>query len=90
MRAFDAAGNLSLYSAVVSGYADTQLPSAPANLTVIQSGASLNLSWTASTDNVGVAGYKIERSASAGGGWAEIATTDRDKLCRCAFGRRPE
>ncbi len=75
VRAFDAAGNLSLYSAVVSGYADTQLPSAPANLTVVQSGASLNLSWTASTDNVGVAGYKIERSASAGGSWAEIATT---------------
>ena len=39
---------------------DTQAPSAPTNLAVVStSTASANLSWTASTDNVGVTYYKI-------------------------------
>ena len=39
---------------------DTQAPSAPSNLAVISTTtASANLSWSASTDNVGVAYYKI-------------------------------
>src|SRR4029077_9414142 len=37
-------------------------PTAPANLTAAASGASqIDLAWTASTDNVGVTGYRIER-----------------------------
>src|SRR6185437_5474685 len=40
-------------------------PSAPTNLTAVASSSSeLDLSWTASTDNVGVAGYKIFRDNS--------------------------
>ena len=39
---------------------DTQAPSTPANLALIStSTASANLSWTASTDNIGVTYYKI-------------------------------
>lgn len=39
---------------------DTQSPTAPANLTVTsKSSTSVNLSWTASTDNVGVIGYSV-------------------------------
>lgn len=39
---------------------DTQAPSAPTNLAVVSTTtASANLSWTASTDNVGVSYYKI-------------------------------
>ena len=39
---------------------DTQAPSAPTNLAVLStSTASANLSWTASTDNVGVSYYRI-------------------------------
>ncbi len=39
---------------------DNQAPSAPANLAVVSTTtASANLSWTASTDNIGVAYYKI-------------------------------
>ena len=48
-----------------SGAADTTPPSVPTNL--VASGitsTSLTLSWTASTDNVGVAGYKIFRSGT--------------------------
>ena len=41
---------------------DTQAPTAPTNLTATaQSSSQINLSWTASTDNVGVAGYRVER-----------------------------
>ena len=45
--------------------ADTQAPSAPTNLaasSITQS--SLTLSWTASTDNVGVTGYDVFRNGS--------------------------
>ena len=41
---------------------DTTPPSTPANLTATAvSSSQINLSWTASTDNVGVTGYKIFR-----------------------------
>ena len=42
--------------------ADTSPPSTPANLSASAvSSSQINLSWTASTDNVGVAGYRVER-----------------------------
>jgi chitodextrinase len=44
---------------------DTQAPSAPTNLAASNFGqTSLTLSWTASTDNVGVTGYDIYRNGS--------------------------
>lgn len=66
VRATDAAGNLSGYSATATAVtpADTSAPSAPTNLAVHQtsSGPSvLVFTWTASTDNVGVTGYRLER-----------------------------
>src|SRR5438132_1206023 len=40
---------------------DTVPPTAPANLTAAAaSGTQINLSWTPSTDNVGVTGYRLE------------------------------
>ena len=46
---------------------DTQSPTAPSNLSATAvSGTQINLSWTASTDNVGVTGYLVERSQGAG------------------------
>ena len=45
--------------------ADTTPPSVPANLTATSiSSSQISLSWTASTDNVGVTGYKIYRNSS--------------------------
>jgi hypothetical protein len=42
---------------------DTQPPTAPGNLTLTEPGAGqIRLSWTASTDNVGVTGYNIYRN----------------------------
>jgi chitodextrinase len=45
--------------------ADTTAPSAPANLTATtHSSSQVDLSWGASTDNIGVAGYNIYRNGS--------------------------
>lgn len=40
---------------------DTQAPSIPANVVLSPAGSSIALSWSASTDDVGVTGYKIFR-----------------------------
>ena len=46
---------------------DTQAPTAPAGLTATAlTSTQINLSWTASTDNVAVTGYQIERCQGAG------------------------
>jgi fibronectin type 3 domain-containing protein len=69
VRAFDAANNLSAYSSVVSATTsgDTTPPTAPSGLLAIAgSGTQINLSWTASTDNVAVTGYNLERCQGAG------------------------
>src|SRR5262249_39370983 len=48
-----------------SGVSDTIAPSIPAGLTASAvSSSQINLSWNASTDNVGVAGYKVFRNSS--------------------------
>src|SRR5262245_44502756 len=44
---------------------DTQAPTAPTGLTVTTvSSSQVNLTWTASTDNLGVAGYHISRNGT--------------------------
>src|SRR5205809_7484632 len=54
-------------TAVAPAPSDTQAPTAPGNLTATAvSGSQINLSWTASTDNVGVTGYPVERCQGAG------------------------
>jgi chitodextrinase len=68
-RATDAAGNLSGYSNTASATTQgaTTPPSAPANLTATAaSSTEIDLSWTASTDNVGVTGYRVERCQGSG------------------------
>ena len=59
---------------------DTEAPSNPANLTATAtSGTRVDLGWTASTDNVGVAGYDVYRNgtllASVGGTVTAYADT---------------
>ena len=55
---------------------DTTPPTAPSNLGATAVSASqINLSWTGSTDNVGVTGYRVERCSGAGcSNFAQIAT----------------
>jgi len=70
VQATDAAGNLSGYSSVASVttlVSDTTTPSAPSGLTATAVNSSqINLSWTASTDTVGVTGYLLQRSQGVG------------------------
>ena len=71
VRATDAVPNLSGYSNTASATTlsagDTTPPSAPTNLTATAvSSSQINLSWTASTDNVAVTGYLLERCQGAG------------------------
>ena len=78
-NAYDAAGNVgtsAIVDVTVNNVADTTPPTAPGNLTATPSGKrKIALSWTASTDNVGVTGYQILRSSSPTGTFAQIATT---------------
>ena len=67
VSARDAAGNISPYSASVSvttaSVADTTAPSTPSGLTGAAAGSTgASLSWSASTDNVGVTGYIVRRN----------------------------
>ena len=47
-----------------TGGPDTQAPTAPGNLAYSLSGTTLTLTWTASTDNVGVTAYLIDEQYS--------------------------
>src|SRR5262249_20724310 len=78
MRATDAAGNLSAYSSTPS---PTTLPPAPhpppspSGPAATARATQVYLPWTASTDNVGVTGYLLERCQGAGcTSFAQIAT----------------
>ena len=68
VRALDAAGNVSGLSTAASAttpgvLTDTIAPSIPTNLVPnAVSPSQINLSWSASTDNVGVAGYRVYRN----------------------------
>ena len=82
VRATDANSNLSGYSNVATASTpasggDTTPPSAPTNLVATNVGSTqVNLTWTASTDNVGVTGYKIERCSGSGcSNYGEIGTS---------------
>ena len=67
VAARDAANNVSSDSASVSATtADTTPPSTPAGLvaTAATGAATINLTWSASTDNVGVTGYIVKRNGT--------------------------
>jgi endo-1,4-beta-xylanase len=86
VRAVDAAGNTSAVSNTVTattqtGGGDTQAPTAPTNLAATTTSTSAALSWTASTDNVGVTGYQVLRAPGASGGsFAQVGTSTTTSL----------
>ncbi len=70
VKARDAAGNLSAASGTASATTlvstDSQAPTIPTDLTATAAGSTqIDLTWTASTDNVGVIGYKIYRAVGS-------------------------
>src|SRR3989449_5746420 len=83
VKSRDAAGNLATSAdftlTTLIAVPDTIPPSVPTNLSASAvSSSQINLSWTASTDNVGVSGYQIYR------GGPHIATTS---LTRYSYNR---
>ena len=81
VRATDAAGNLGAYSNTLTtttsagGGGDTQPPTAPTLSILAASSTEIDLTWSGSTDNVGVTGYFIERCSGAScSGFIQIAT----------------
>jgi len=72
VAAYDAANNTSAQSSVAEVTTpDTMPPSIPTNVQATAlSGARISLTWTASTDNVGVAGYYVFRNGNL------VTTTD--------------
>ena len=71
VTAEDAAGNVGAASdeTAATARSDTTPPSKPAGLTATAGPRSASLSWTAASDNVGVAGYRVFRDGS------QVATT---------------
>ena len=85
VRARDAAGNTGAYSSVATAVTPAAVdnpPSAPTGLSASASGSGgVNLSWTAATDDLGVATYEVERCQGAGcSGFVQVATTASTSL----------
>jgi chitodextrinase len=87
--AFDAAGNRSPRASVTastSACTDTQPPSLPGNLTVAtRTATSIALSWSASSDNVGVTGYGLYRGGSQVGTAAVTTATFSGLTCNTNY-----
>ena len=77
VRARDAAGNWSAWSSPVYNVTtpDVSAPTVPTGLIVSANttGTSFTLSWTASTDNVGVAAYEVMRDSTSLGTTASVS-----------------
>lgn len=82
VKAKDGAGNVSSASgalSVTTNPPDATPPSAPGSLTSPSKlDVSVNLSWTASTDNVGVTAYDIYRNGSLAGSVSGTSTAFTD------------
>ncbi len=59
-----------------TGSSDTQAPSVPQNVSASAgSASSITVTWSASTDNTGVTGYRVERcSGSSCTNWSQVGT----------------
>ncbi|MDX6229955.1 MAG: hypothetical protein QOI76_3345 [Frankiales bacterium] len=78
VKAHDAAGNQSAASNTWTHVGDTAAPTAPANLSGTTSGTTVTLTWTASTDNVGVTGYDLYVNGAFSKTVTGTSTTDTE------------
>ena len=73
-------------AAVGGGGGDTTPPSTPTNLSATAvSSSQVNLSWTASTDNVGVAGYRVFRNGTSVGTSTTTSFSDTGLLAATTY-----
>ncbi len=75
IQAFDGAGNKSEKALLTASTMDQTAPSIPSNLEAATSDTSVVLSWTASTDNIGVAGYVVYLNGDSIGTTVDITYT---------------
>lgn len=90
VSAYDVAGNESAKSSTISPktlpLADVTPPSIPSGLTLVsKSTTSANISWIASTDNIGVAGYKVFRNSVQVGAATTSSYTDANLSPNTAY-----
>jgi chitodextrinase len=82
--AYDKAGNVSAASNTVSATpvgtqatnTDTQPPSTPSGVSAVAGDSQVSVSWTASSDNVGVSGYNVYRNGTKVGTTTSPSFTD--------------
>jgi len=90
VNARDAAGNVSqastsLYVDVPQCSSDTQAPTTPTGLSGTVTGTTINLRWTASTDNVAVSAYDIVRNDARVGSTGSTTYTDSGLTANTAY-----
>ena len=80
-------GPVSAYGVGVTGpAADVQAPSAPTGLKATSATqTSVSLSWTASTDNIGVTGYGAYRDGASAGSSASTSYTVSGLVCGTSY-----
>jgi chitodextrinase len=91
VSAYDAAGNSSSQSSppATATTPDNTPPSVPTGLTATAKSPSVvRLTWTASTDNVGVTGYKVYRNGSQVSTSALTSYTDTGLMPNTAYSYR--
>jgi len=82
VAADDAAGNVSAQSGAASlgTLPDTQAPTVPTGVTAAQTAQNVKVSWTASSDNVGVTGYIVYRGGTRIGTATGTSYTDSNVI----------
>jgi uncharacterized repeat protein (TIGR03806 family) len=79
VRALDSSGNASAPAEISTAtLADMQAPTVPASLAAIPGLLSVELSWEASTDNLGVTGYRVSRNGQVVATVPGTGYTDND------------
>jgi hypothetical protein len=73
-----ASGGQATVSVVIGSVTDSEAPTSPANFTATAVQGGADLAWSASTDNVGVTGYRIIRDNAIVATTTSLAYADRN------------
>ncbi|GLW68196.1 hypothetical protein Kpho02_04950 [Kitasatospora phosalacinea] len=73
------------YPALGTSTGDTTAPTAPTGLAATTTSSSVSLTWTASTDNVGVTGYDVYRGGTLIGSTNNTSYTDTGLTASTAY-----